>query len=205
MNKKSGSLLVCLLALAVLLGQGAHGQTGQPLHSMTQTNQADLCNTVDQKPVLSLQQINQAEMVHYLIAINPEMQTPPPEGMPPEEYYQKETQMLLDAGYPPAFAEVEPDRLVTRRYFASLMFQVAVATDEEFARKHGDLTDETEQMQALMEEEWLYAEQGSIYREEILSVLCVHQPEIEKLEAIAIDVEPEDIREGTLESDLSPL
>jgi len=167
--------------------------------------QSDLCNTVDMKPVLSLQQINMAELVHYIVSIAPNLSPPDPQGLTPEEYYQIEVQMMVDAGYPPVFAEIEPDRLVTRRFFASLMFELAVATDPEFASKYGDLTDETEQMQALLEEEWLYAEEGRIYREEILSVLCIKQPKIEEVEAMPVEIVPEEIKDATLEAELSPI
>ena len=122
-----------------------------------------------------------------------------------KEFYQEEVQMLIDAGYPPVFAEVEPDRLVTRRYFASVMYQVAVLGDEDFASKYAGLTDETEQLNALVESEWLYAEEGRMYRDEILSVLCTNEFEVVPKPAIAIDVFPEEIMEANLEAPRSPM
>jgi len=192
MKKRIGAkvavLLITLLATGVLYGQSE----GQPEKKVPRV---DLCNTVDMKPVLSLQQVNQAEFVHYLVVLSG-MEPPSPEGMTPEEMYEVEVRMLIDAGYPPAFAEIEPDRLVTRRYFATTMYQVALETDDEFARKHGGLTDETEQLRALVEEEWLYAEEGRLYREEILSILCTH--DIARPIIAAVEVLPEEIREAEL-------
>jgi len=141
---------------------------------------SDLCNTVDMKPVLSLQQVRQADFVHFLVVISG-IQPPAPEGKTPEQFYAEETQLLIDAGFPSSLAGVEPDRLVTRRYFTTVMYPVAVASDAAFSAKYGGLTDETLQLKALVEAEWLFAEEGRLYREEILSVLCsrklvVHKP-----------------------------
>ncbi len=159
-------------------------------------SQSDLCSNVDMKPVLSLQQVRQAELVHYLVELDPGLNAPSPDGMSPEDLYEQELQMLMDAGYPPGFAEIEPDRLVTRRYFASMMYQVAVETDPQFAAQYGGLTDETAKMQALVDSEWLYAEEGRIYKEEILSVLCTKQP---SAPTMAIDIEPVEIMDAILE------
>ena len=132
---------------------------------------SDLCNTVDMKPVLSLQQVRQAEFVHFLVVISG-IQPPDPEGKTPEQLCAEETQLLIDAGFPSSLAGVEPDRLVTRRYFTTVMYPVAVSSDASFSSKYGGLTDETAQLKALVEAEWLFAEEGRLYREEILSVLC---------------------------------
>jgi len=165
--------------------------------------QSDLCLEVHMKPVLSLQQTNQAELVHYLVVLAG-LQPPSPEGKNVEEFYQEEVQMLTEAGYPPVFQEVEPDRLVTRRYFASVMYQVAVASDEEFASRHGGLTDETKQFNALVESEWLYAEEGRIYRDEILSILCTNDIVLPPT-APAVEIFPEEILEANLETPRSPI
>jgi hypothetical protein len=163
---------------------------------------SDLCAQVDMKPVLSLQQINQAELVDYMVVLAG-LPRPSAEGKTPEEYYKEEVQMLVDAGYPPILSDVEPDRLVTRRYFASIMYQTAVLTDPDFAAKHGGITNETQQLKALVDSEWLYAEEGKIYREELLSVLCTKPLVVPTAEAVAI--EPEVIMESILENPRSPI
>lgn len=189
MNKKR---IIVFLALVFLMGGNLHGQTGQ----------TDLCIQVDMKPILSLQQLSQAELIDILVVLSG-LQRPDPEGMTPEQMYDLEVQMLIDAGYPPVFAEIEPDRLVTRRYFASTMYQVALDQDANFAAKHSGLTDETEQMKALVEEDYLYAEEGRVYREEILSILCnkLKPPPI----VPAYDIIPEKIMEATIEYPVSPI
>lgn len=135
---------------------------------------SDLCNTVDMKPVLSLQQVRQAEFVHYLCGLSG-IKSPSPEGKTPEQLCKEETQLLIDAGFPSALAGVEPDRLVTRRYFCNIMYPLACDCNSQFNAKYGGLTDETQQLKALVEAEWLYAEEGRLYREEVLSILCSHQ------------------------------
>jgi len=52
------------------------------------------------------------------------------------------------------------------------MYPVACQSDPAFNAKYGGLTDETQQMKALVESDWMFAEEGRLYREEILSVLC---------------------------------
>jgi len=156
----------------------------------------ELCQTIDQKPVLSLQQIRQAELVHYIVVIAG-FTPPSPAGKTLEQFYWEEVQILLDNGYPPALAEIEPDRLVTRRYFASVLFQIAVETDPAFAARYGGLTDETSQLRALVESEWLYSETGLLYREEVLSILCTRNIRIEK--PVAIDITPVWMSEAVLE------
>jgi hypothetical protein len=131
----------------------------------------DLCQRVDEKPVLSLQTLRQADFVHMLVTFSG-MQPPAAEGKTPEQYYDEEVQMLLNAGYPSTFAEIEPDRIVTRRYYASFLYQLLVENDSEFASRYGGLHDETAQLQALVSYEAIYSDGGSIYREEILASLC---------------------------------
>ncbi len=188
----SAALTVCILAAGIVMAQGDNRANTRAM------SRNGLCNNVDMKPVLSLQQVKQADLVHYLVVLSG-MDPPSSAGGGPEEFYNKEIQMLIDAGYPPVFAEIEPDHLVSRRFFASVMFQVAAETDPEFAGKYGALTDETEQMEALVESEYLYAEEGRIYREEILSTLCMHEllgpPEAGE----PIVIQPEYPREGIIE------
>ncbi|MFO8057401.1 MAG: hypothetical protein R6V10_08910 [bacterium] len=189
---KRRGFYIAVSVLAVLLCASAYGET-----------RSELCERVDQKPVLSFQQVTQAELIHYLVVIGG-LTPPSPEGKSPEELYEEEAQLLVDAGYPPALAEVEADRLVTRRYFASLMYQVAMQSDPSFAAKHSGLTEANEKMNALVEEGWLYSKTGRIYREEILSVLCtqpIEPPEEER----ALEVEPVMIMGAELESPASPI
>ena len=182
--RKFWSLILAVVFIAIGMVGSLYGQS-------------DLCQQVDSKPVLSLQQVNQAELVHLLLSRSGQ-QPPSPEGKTPEQYCAEEVAMLVDMGYPAILGEVEPDRLVNRRYFATTMYQVAVLADEEFASRHGGLTDETEQMNALMEEEWIFAQEGNLYREEAISILCRHDITFQRRGAVAVDVQPEQINEATI-------
>ena len=163
---------------------------------------SDLCATVDMKPVLSLQQVRQAEFVHFLCVVSG-LETPSPEGKTPEQLYAEEVQLLLDNGFPDSLAGVEPDRLVTRRYFTSVMFPIACQSDPGFSAKNGALTDETQQLKALVEADWLFAEEGRLYREEVLSVLCSKRIAVSKPAEVEVPVWiPTD---ATLEAPLSPM
>jgi len=154
---KRNKSLFFLVLLTVLISSRGYGE--------------DLCENVHRKPVFDGQQVKQAELVHYMVVLCG-LKAPNPDGKSPGDYYEEEVQLLVDYGFPPALAEVEPNRLVTRRYFASMLFQVAVDCNEEFAEKYGHLTDETDQINALIEADCLYSKEGRIYRKEILSVLC---------------------------------
>jgi hypothetical protein len=193
--KKGMAAILCLALMTVVLWAG-DGFTQEA------ASKDDLCSNIDQKPVLSLQQIRQAELVHYLVVLSGQP-APSPEGKSPEQFYNEEVQLLMDLGYPPSLAEIEPDRLVTRRYFASIIFQVLAQTDAGFAAKHGSKTSETEQLEALVEEGWLYSEEGRIYREEILSILC-RVPPMERPQG-EIPIEPIVIMNVNLEVPLSPI
>jgi hypothetical protein len=164
-------------------------------------SKSELCQRVDQKPVLSFQQVSQADLVHYLVVVAG--LTPPSEaGKTPEEYYREEVQLLVDNGYPPSLAETEADRLVTRRHFASVMYQLAMM-DPAFAEKYGGLTDENAKINALVEEGYMYTKTGRIYREEILAVLCTKG--VPTPEAGALEVEPLMIMGAELETPASPI
>lgn len=163
---------------------------------------SDLCATVDMKPVLSLQQVRQAEFVHFLCVVSG-IETPSPEGKTPEQLYAEEVQLLIDNGFPDSLAGVEPDRLVTRRYFTSVMYPIACQSDPSFNSKFGGLTDETQQLKALVESDWLFAEEGRLYREEVLSVLCSKKISVSKPPAVEVPIWiPTD---ATLETPISPM
>ncbi len=164
-------------------------------------SKSDLCQMVDQKPVLSFQQVSQADLVHYLVVVAG--LTPPSEaGKTPEEYYQEEARLLVDNGYPPSLADVDPDRLVSRRYFASIMYQLAMM-DPAFASKYGGLTNESAKIDALVEEGYMYTKSGRIYREEILAVLCTKG--VPTPSPGALEVEPLMIMGAELETPASPI
>ncbi len=172
----------------------------------------DLCQRIDMKPVLSLEQVRQNELVDFLCEIAGIKELPEwPDDisdMTPEQYYEMEVQMLIDNGFPPIFVEIEPTRVVNRRYFASLMFQIAMETDEQVQKDCADATTETEQLQCLVDHEWLYTKEGRIYREEILSVLCNKKEKLEEIlprPPIEIPpIVPEEFVEIILESPASP-
>ncbi len=165
--------------------------------------QSDLCSEIDRKPVLSTQQITQAELVHYIVVIAG-YDAPSPDGKTPEEYYQQELSILISAGYPPALKGENPDRLVTRRYYASIIFQIAKETDPAFATRYRDCTDEQCKINALVDSGWMHVKRGTIYREEILSVLCSKDIRIRKAGAV-IEIEPVLIMGAELEAPASPI
>jgi len=171
----------------------------------------DLCQRVDMKPVLSLEQVRQNELVDFLCEIMGLKDKPewPADisGMTPEEYYEMEVELLVNYGLPPIFMEIEPSRIANRRYFASLMFQIAMEVDKEVQADCADATTETEQLQCLVDHEWLYTKEGRIYREEILSILCNKREEIMELIPVPpvkiLPIMPEEYLEATLESPAS--
>lgn len=181
-----------------------------PFISTGDSKVPDLCQRVDMKPVLSLEQVRQNELVDFLCEIvgikdKPDWPTDI-SGMTPEEYYEMEMDMLIKYGFPPIFVEIEPSRIVNRRYFASLMFQIAMEVDKEVQSDCADATTETEQLQCLVEHEWLYTKEGRIYREEILSILCNKREDMMKLmppPPVVVPIEPEEFLEATLESPAS--
>jgi len=138
--------------------------------------QADLCERVDMKPVLSLEQVRQNELIEFIVQMTGLKNKP---GWPadisnltPEQYYQMEVNLLVQNGFPPMFQEIEPDRVVNRRYFASLMFQIAMEVNPQVKTDCANAVTETDQLQCLVDHDYIYSTEGKIYRDEILSVLC---------------------------------
>jgi hypothetical protein len=195
MRKIIGGLLLAsaLILISVGVGWGAANESA-----------SSLCLRLDEKPVLSLNTINQAQLVHLMIELNPNLSHPTGVDPQSDAYYEAEVQTLIDAGYPPIFAGVESDHIVTRRYFASLMFEIASETDPAFRAKYGELTDETERTNALVQSDWLFdGEDPNIYYEEILSVLC--NKSAPPPPRMAVDIIPASIRNAELEGPRSPL
>lgn len=148
----------------------------------------NLCERVDMKPVLTLEQVQQNELVEFMTQLLGLKERPdwPTDisGLTPEEYYQMEVKMLVDNGLPPMFLEIEPDRIVNRRYFSSLMFQIAMQADPAVQADCANAVTETDQLQCLVDHDYIYSAEGKIYRDEILSVLC------NKKDIIAVMVAP---------------
>lgn len=172
----------------------------------------DLCKRVDMKPVLSLEQVRMAEFVEFICEIAGIKQLPgwPSEEeiaqMTPEQYYQMEVKMLIDNGFPPIFAEIEPERLVNRRFFASVMFQIAMQVDEKVKRDCANATTETEQLDCLVQHDWLYSKAGKIYREEILAILCSKREALKPPAPMFMPmiIFPEEFKGGIIEIPATP-
>lgn len=157
-------------------------------YSLTATGVGqDLCLRVDMKPVLSLDQVRMADMAEFLCEIAglknlPTWPAPAEiEQMTPEEYYKMEVKMLAENGFPPIFMEMEPDRLVNRRFFNQLMFQIAMETDEKVKANCKGATTETEQVECLAQNDWISNRASKIYRNEILSILCEKRNNIQEI------------------------
>jgi len=144
----------------------------------------DLCTRVDMKPLLSIEQVRMADMAEFIANIsglNQSPSWPSPEeiaNMDPGQYYDMEVKALADAGFPPIFMEMEPDRLVNRRFFNQLLFQIAMETDDRVRADCGGATTETQQSECLTSHDWVYSQANRIYRQEILSVLCERSSEV---------------------------
>ena len=174
----------------------------------------DLCTRVDMKPVLSLEQVRMADMADFMCDISGLKNSPswpkPDEiaKMSPEDYYKMETKALSENGFPPIFVDIEPDRLVNRRFFSQLMFQIAMETDDKVKQDCKGATTETEQLECLVKHDWVYSQAGKIYREEILSVLCEKKKEIQSLIPPPViappEINPQEFKEGILETPATP-
>jgi len=194
MAKKRWIFFLCGLGIA-LWGMNILGQ--------------NLCTRVDMKPVLSLDQVRMNELADFLCDIAGLKTLPswPPRDeiakMTPEEYYKMEIKMLVDNGFPSILLEIEPDRIVNRRFFVELMFPIAMEVDPKVQQDCKAATTETERLECLVSHDWVYAQAGRIYREEILSVLCEKKKEIEKMVPPPAlkppEIYPEEFKEGILE------
>jgi len=172
--------------------------------------QTDLCERVDMKPVLSLEQVRQNEMVEFIVELTGLKSKP---GWPadisnltPEQYYQMEVKLLVDNGFPAMFLEIEPDRIVNRRYFAQLMFQVAMQVNTQVQADCANAVTETDQLQCLVDHDYIYSGEGKIYRDEILSVLCNKKQDLINVipapvaPLLAPPISPESFNEAVLEA-----
>jgi len=165
----------------------------------------DLCNSADDKPVLSLQQMPQAELMDVLCEVSGLKKTSAwPKDvskMTPDEYYKMEVRLLVENGFPLILQDIAPDAMVNRRFFASLMFQIAREVDEGLKKDCGRAEAETEQLECLVRHDYIYEKSLSIYRNEIITVLCSKQDVLKKLLPKAVkppDIFAEEFREGVL-------
>ncbi len=161
----------------------------------------DLCIRIDMKPVLTIEQLRQNELVDFLMELSdlkdPQFGYPDDiSGLTPEELYEIEVGILIEyGGFPPIFQDVEADRVVNRRYFQQVMFEVAMQNDEQFADACGDAVTDTEKTICLEEYDYVYSGAGKIYRNEILSVLCNKReewkptPELLSLDSVDQEIE----------------
>ena len=169
----------------------------------------DLCGRVDMKPVLTLEQVRMADMADLLCTIAGLKNLPswpkPDEiaKMTPEDYYKMETKALAVNGFPSIFMDIEPDRLINRRFFSQLMYQIAMETDDKVKQDCKGATTETDQLECLVKHNWVYSQAGKLYREEILSVLCEKKKEIQSLIPPPVitpaEINPLEFKEGVLE------
>jgi hypothetical protein len=178
----------------------------------------DLCLRVDMKPLLTIEQVRMADMADFLCGIaglNNAPSWPSPQeiaNMDPVEYYRMEVKLLADNGFPPVFMDMEPDRLVNRRFFNQLMFQIALETDEGVRADCAGASSETEQVDCLTRHDWVYSQANRIYRQEILSVLCEREREFHALvpstSFVTIPITPAqvgaDMGEGIIETPATP-
>lgn len=188
-------MLIGLKVMALLLAFS--------MSSASSAQTEDVCAEIHKKPDLSSQQITQAEFVHYLVVISG-LKAPSQKGKTQQQFYQEELSLLVDAGYPASLKDINADRTVTRRYYSSVVFQIAKEAEPAFAAKYSGCKDEQCKMDALVDSGWMNTKTGKIYRAEILSVLCSKDLTI-KEEGAAIDIEPVLMMGAELEVPASPI
>jgi hypothetical protein len=174
----------------------------------------DLCERVDMKPVLSLAQVRQNELIDFIVQLTGLKNKPgwPADisNMTPEQYYQMEVNLLVQNGFPAMFREIEPDRLVNRRYFASLMFQIAIQANPQMQKDCANAVTETDQFQCLVDHDYIYSAEGKIYRDEILSILCNKKGDLlailpRVMELLPPMISPYMFNQAVLEAPVSPI
>ncbi len=174
----------------------------------------NLCERVDMKPVLSLEQVRQNELIDFIVQLTGLKNKPgwPADisNMTPEQYYQMEVNLLVKNGFPAMFREIEPDRLVNRRYFASLMFQIAIQANPQMRTDCANAVTETDQFQCLVDHDYIYSAEGKVYRDEILSILCNKKADLIAIlprvrELLAPTISPYMFNEAVLEAPVSPI
>jgi len=166
----------------------------------------DLCNKADLKPILTLDQITQAELVDILCELTGLKSSPQfpkaNSSMTPEAFFQKEVALLIDNGFPVIFLDVNPKALVNRRFFSSLMFEIAMEKDPLMQKDCKTAATETQQLNCLMQHDYVFSKSLSIYRSEVLSVLCSKRNVLTKLAPKQLvkppDIYPEEFKEGIL-------
>ena len=98
----------------------------------------NLCERVDMKPVLSLEQVQQNELIEFIVELSglkyQEEWPADISGMTPEQYYQMEVQLLVDKGFPPMFLEIEPDRSEQFKHWSDAV-AIGLSGARDFARE----------------------------------------------------------------------
>lgn len=139
-------------------------------------NGQEICEMIDMKPILSLDLVTQAEFVDYLCEISGLKEGPqwPSDisKMTPLEFYQMEVNLLVEAGFPAYLKDIPPDRVVDRKDFATLLFQIAMEHDERVKLDCKDATTDEKKLDCLVKHGYLSSKEGRLYKEEILSILC---------------------------------
>jgi hypothetical protein len=157
---QKGTILTA--AFFLLLGMGVRAQ--------------DMCKRAELKPVLSLEQMKQAELVDVLCTVTGLKESrkwPASAGkQTPEEYYNMEVKFLMSNGFPTMLQDLAPSALVNRRYFASLMFEIAMEADPQVQKDCKGANTETQRTDCLTQHEYLYNKELTVFRNEILTVLC---------------------------------
>jgi len=154
-----------------------------------------LCTQLNSKPEIYSGPITHAQLVDALTEIaglKQKAQWPKDTSkMTAAEYYQLEVKTLVSNGFPSIFNEVSPDALVSRRFFNSLMFQIAVENDATFRKDCKDAQTEDARVECLRNHANIFVKSEKASGDEMLAVLCLKKAMIaKKSSGIRVSFEP---------------
>ncbi|MFO8056573.1 MAG: sodium/glutamate symporter [bacterium] len=138
----------------------------------------DICAKQDREEAAG-ERVTHAEFVHYLLEISglslpetPGKEDKSSEKMSPEERYQAEVNVLTQQGYPLELSMKKMNKLVTREHFASVMARIAKESDPKFAASLRACETDGCKLEALADHGWINSTEGTVYKKEVLSILC---------------------------------
>jgi len=183
---------------------------------------AEYCVTVyEEKPVMSLELITQSRMVHLLVVLS---DLPPPyeEADTIGDLYKQEVYILMSAGFPDSVFSKDPGCVVTGYQWALIRFHLAMVIDEDFAKKHGGVTDNCDKIAPVVEAGLINVESDylceyldrRLYECYYLAALCAEEVTLKQIEEKLVheglarrrpDIYPIELIDATIEEPGSPI